>query len=101
MATFRESRPREGPAVARRTRAALAVTTQLYGTTDPTSSVYNEGANWVGVGSGTCNGVAAVVAFGIPILARRTNRKTAHAICLVCGALELLSILALNDPRLL
>jgi maltose/moltooligosaccharide transporter len=47
------------------------------------------------------NGVAAVVAFAIPVLARRTNRKIAHAICLVCGALGLLSILALKDPRYL
>ncbi len=52
-------------------------------------------------GFGAYNGVAAVVAFGIPILARRTNRRIAHAICLVCGALGLLSILVLNDPRLL
>jgi maltose/moltooligosaccharide transporter len=78
-----------------------AVTSHLYGTTDASSALYNEGANWVGVGFGAYNGVAAVVAFGIPILARRTNRRIAHAICLVCGALGLLSILALNDPRLL
>jgi maltose/moltooligosaccharide transporter len=78
-----------------------AVTRHLYGTTDPSSALYNEGANWVGVGFGTYNGVAAVVAFLIPILARRTSRKVAHAICLVCGALGLLSILALEDPRFL
>ncbi len=78
-----------------------AVTSHLYGTTDTTSALYNEGANWVGVGFGAYNGVAAVVAFGIPILARRTNRRIAHAICLVCGALGLLSILVLRDPRFL
>ena len=78
-----------------------AVTSHVYGTTDTTSALYNEGANWVGVGFGMYNGVAAVVAFAIPLLARRTNRKTAHAICLACGALGLLSILALKDPRYL
>jgi maltose/moltooligosaccharide transporter len=78
-----------------------AVTSHVYGTTDTTSALYNEGANWVGVGFGTYNGVAAIVAFGIPLLARRTNRKVAHAICLVCGALGLLSILTLEDPRFL
>ena len=76
-----------------------AVTSHLYGTSDPTSALYNEGANWVGVGFGTYNGVAAVVAFAIPVLARRTSRKIAHAICLACGALGLLSILVLQDPR--
>jgi maltose/moltooligosaccharide transporter len=78
-----------------------AVTSRIYGATDTTSALYNEGANWVGVGFGTYNGVAAVVAFAIPILARRTNRKTAHAICLACGALGLLSILVLENPRYL
>jgi maltose/moltooligosaccharide transporter len=78
-----------------------AVTSHVYGTTDTTSALYNEGANWVGVGFGTYNGVAAVVAFGIPMLARWTSRKTAHAICLACGALGLLSILVLKDPRYL
>ena len=78
-----------------------AVTSHVYGTTDTTSALYNEGANWVGVGFGMYNGVAAVVAFAIPLLARRTSRKAAHAICLVCGAVGLLSILLLEDPRFL
>ena len=43
-----------------------AVTSHLYGTTDTTSPLYNEGANWVGVGFAAYNGVAALVAFGIP-----------------------------------
>jgi maltose/moltooligosaccharide transporter len=78
-----------------------AVTSHVYGTTDTTSALYNEGANWVGVAFGMYNGVAAVAAFAIPLLARRTNRKMAHAVCLVCGAVGLLSILVLKDPRLL
>jgi maltose/moltooligosaccharide transporter len=78
-----------------------AVTRHLYGTTDTTSALYNEGANWVGVAFATYNGVAALVAFTIPVLAKRTSRKLAHAICLVCGALGLLSIFVIADPRLL
>jgi maltose/moltooligosaccharide transporter len=75
------------------------VTSHVYGTSDPTSALYNEGANWVGVGFGTYNGVAAVVAFGIPMLARRTSRKMAHAICLLCGALGLASVYLIPGPR--
>jgi maltose/moltooligosaccharide transporter len=78
-----------------------AVTRHLYHTTDTSSALYNEGANWVGVGFGTYNGVAALVAFAIPVLAARTSRKVAHAICLVCGALGLLSILVIADPTYL
>jgi len=78
-----------------------AVTSHIYGTSDTTSALFNEGANWVGVAFAVYNGVAAVVAFGIPVLAKRTSRKIAHAICLVCGALGLLSIFIISDPRLL
>jgi len=77
------------------------VTSHVYGTTDTTSALYNEGANWVGVGFGTYNGVAAIVAFGIPILARRTSRRIAHAICLLCGAVGLASVYIIPDPRFL
>jgi maltose/moltooligosaccharide transporter len=78
-----------------------AVTSRIYGTTDTASALYNEGANWVGVGFATYNGVAAVVAFAIPVLARKSSRKVAHAICLLCGAAGLLSIFVLKDPRYL
>jgi len=78
-----------------------AVTSHIYHTTDTASALFNEGANWVGVGFAAYNGVAAVVAFAIPVLAKRTSRKVAHAICLVCGALGLLSIFILTDPRYL
>jgi maltose/moltooligosaccharide transporter len=78
-----------------------AVTSHVYHTTDTTSSLFNEGANWVGVGFSTYNGVAAVVAFAIPVLARKTSRKVTHAICLACGAVGLLSVFLLTDPRYL
>jgi maltose/moltooligosaccharide transporter len=77
-----------------------AVTSRIYGTTDTTSALYNEGANWVGVGFAAYNGVAALVAFAIPPLARWSSPKVAHIICLVCGALGLLSIYFISDPRL-
>lgn len=78
-----------------------AVTAHLFGAADATAERYNEGANWVGVGFGVYNGVAALVAFAIPVLARRTSRKIAHAVCLVCGALGLLSILVIKEPNFL
>jgi maltose/moltooligosaccharide transporter len=77
------------------------VTSHVYHTTDTTSALYNEGANWVGVGFGVYNGVAALVAFALPVLARMTNRKVTHAICLVLGALGLLSIFLIAEPRYL
>ena len=78
-----------------------AVTAHIYGTSDASSAAYNEGANWVGVCFAVYNGVAALVAFLIPVLAKRTSRKHAHAICLVAGALGFVSIFFINTPDLL
>jgi len=77
------------------------VTAHIYHTTDTTSAAFNEGANWVGVLFAAYNGIAAVVAFAIPVLARATSRKVAHAICLALGALGFLSIFLISDPTLL
>jgi maltose/moltooligosaccharide transporter len=78
-----------------------AVTSHMYGTTDTSSALYNEGANWVGVGFSAYNGVAALVAFLIPPLARRSSPKIAHVICLICGALGLFSIYFITNPQYL
>ncbi|HEU5217757.1 MAG TPA: MFS transporter [Gemmatimonadales bacterium] len=77
------------------------VTSHIYGTTDTTSALYNEGANWVGVSFAAYNGVAALVAFAIPPLAKWSSPKIAHLICLVCGALGLFSIYFISDPKYL
>jgi len=78
-----------------------AVTNHIYGTSDTTSKLYNDGADWVGILFSVYNGFAAVVAFGLPILAKWTSRKTAHAIALVCGGLGLASFYVVKDPHLL
>ncbi|TVR80399.1 MAG: MFS transporter [Saprospirales bacterium] len=61
-------------------------------------SQYNIGADWVGVAFGIYNGFAALVAFLLPVIARRTNRKITHAIALVGGAIGLISIYFITDP---
>jgi len=78
-----------------------AVTSSIYGTTDTTSQLYNDGADWVGVLFGVYNGLAAVFAFLLPILARHTSRKITHAIALLAGGLGLCSIFLIKDPILL
>jgi maltose/moltooligosaccharide transporter len=78
-----------------------AVTAHIYGTSDTTSALYNEGANWVGVLFGIYNGFAALVAFGLPYLAKFTSRKTTHALSLAIGGLALLSFYIVKDPHLL
>ncbi len=78
-----------------------AVTSHVYGTSDTTSALYNEGANWVGVLFGVYNGFAAIVAFGLPVLAKLTSRKSTHSISLVIGGIGLLSFYLITNPNLL
>jgi maltose/moltooligosaccharide transporter len=78
-----------------------AVTTHIYGTTDSSSALYNTGANWVGVLFATYNGFAALVAFLLPVIAKWTSRKMAHAIALICGGIGLASFYIIRDPHLL
>jgi maltose/moltooligosaccharide transporter len=78
-----------------------AVTGHIYGTSDTTSVLYNEGANWVGVLFGIYNGFAAVVAFGLPVLAKYTSRKITHSISLAIGGMGLLSFYFITNPNLL
>lgn len=77
-----------------------AVTQHMYGSTDTTSELYNEGANLVSGMFGWYNLFAA--GFGLvllPFMARLTNRKITHSIALVVGGLGMGSILILGEPQ--
>lgn len=78
-----------------------AVTNHIYNTDDTTSQVYNDGADWVSVCFGVYNLVAAIVAFGLPVLAKKTSRRVTHMICLILGGLGLISIYFISDPNML
>jgi maltose/moltooligosaccharide transporter len=68
---------------------------------DATSKAYNAGADWVGVLFAVYNGVAALAALLIPLMVQATSRRVSHAVCLVLGALGLLSFLLIREPGLL
>lgn len=76
-----------------------AVTERVFGTTDTSSVAYNEGADWVGVCFAVYSGVAALVAFLLPVLAKKTSRRVTHMIALFCGALGLFSIFFVSEPN--
>ncbi len=75
-----------------------AVTSVHYGSTDPTSAAYNEGANWVGVLFAAYNGFAALAAIVIPRMARALGLRLAHLVNLWLGAAALISIQFFADP---
>jgi maltose/moltooligosaccharide transporter len=78
-----------------------AVTSHIYGTSDTTSILYNEGADWVGICFAVYNGFAAIVAFALPPLAKMLSRKTVHALSLLIGGLSLAGIYLVGNPWLL
>ncbi|MCL5034910.1 MAG: MFS transporter [Bacteroidetes bacterium] len=73
----------------------------IYGATDTASALYNDAANWVGVLMAVYNGFAAIMAFLLVWIARKTNRKTVHAISLICGGIGLASFYVIRDPKML
>jgi maltose/moltooligosaccharide transporter len=78
-----------------------AVAAFHYHAADTASRAYNDGADWVGVLFAIYNGVAALAALVIPLVARATSRKVSHALCLGLGGLGLLSFPLIKDPALL
>ena len=78
-----------------------AVTHHIYGTSDPTSELYNEGADWVGVLIAVYNGFAAIMAFALVWMAKRASRKTVHMISLFAGGIGLASFYIFKNPDLL
>jgi len=78
-----------------------AVTSYHFGSTDPKSDLYNNGADWVGVLFAVWNATAAVVAFILPVLARKVGRVTTHVVCLFIGGLGLISMMLFKEPKLL
>jgi len=78
-----------------------AVTSHIYGTSDTTSVLYNEGADWVGVLFAIYNGFAALIAFALPYFAKWSSRKIVHAASLVIGGISLAGIYFISNPMML
>jgi len=81
--------------------ATPAITSHIYHTSDTTSKLYNEGADWVNVCFSVYNGVSALAALALPIIARATSRRVTHLLCLTAGGLGLISIYFVQSPQLL
>lgn len=78
-----------------------AVTSHIYNTSDTSSAIYNEGADWVGICFAVYNGIAAVIAFLLPVVAKKVTRRITHLLALMCGGIGLISVYFISDPNLL
>lgn len=75
-----------------------AVTAFHFGSSDPQSEAYNEGANWVGFLFGAYNGFSILAALLIPLVVRKLGLKGTHQFNLSLGALGFLSMMLIKDP---
>jgi maltose/moltooligosaccharide transporter len=71
-----------------------AIAQHIYGLApdDTHGQAYQDAGNWVGVIFGVYNLVSAIVAFLLPLIAKKIGRKSTHALCLVLGGIGLISI---------
>lgn len=76
-----------------------AVTEVHFGSSDPSSPEYNEGANWVGVLFAAYNGFAALAAIVIPWMTQRLGLRFSHMINVWLGAAGFISFLFIKDPN--
>ena len=75
----------------------VAVARNVFGAPDESSPLYRAGVEW----GGLCFAMYSVVCFAfaplLPALARAVGRKNAHSLCLLAGALGLLSVAVIHN----
>lgn len=77
---------------------ALKITPEITNRLEFIKKQYNIGADWVTVLFAVYNGVAALVAFLLPVMSRITNRKITHLVCLSLGGLGFISMFFISNP---
>ena len=77
------------------------VAQNVYGTTDTTSKAFQDAGDWVGVMFMVYNGISALAAFLLPVLAAKISRRFTHMVCLILGGIGLISIFFIKDNHTL
>ncbi len=72
-----------------------------FGSSDPTSRAYADGADWVGVLFAIYSGAAALAAFVLPWLSFRIGRRAVHIAGLLSGAAGFALLPVIHAPLLL
>ncbi|WP_426103358.1 MFS transporter [Massilia sp. TSP1-1-2] len=78
-----------------------AVAANVFGTTDAKSDAFQAAGTWVSIMFAVYSGVSALAAFILPVIARKTNRKVLHMICLFIGGASLASIMFITQKEML
>jgi maltose/moltooligosaccharide transporter len=79
----------------------VAVAHNVFGAPDEKSPLYREGIEWGGVCFSMYSVVTFFFSFVLVSLSQRTSRKLIHTVCLLCGAVGLLSVSVIHNKWLL
>jgi maltose/moltooligosaccharide transporter len=79
----------------------VAVAHNVFGAVDQASPTYTPGVEWAGGCFAVYSAVCFVFSFALPKLAESIGRKNTHSLCLVCGAVGLLSVAVIHNKWIL
>ena len=80
---------------------AVAVAHNVFGAHSPADPAYTEGIIWAGYCSGIYNAVCFLVSPLLPSLVNRVGKRGTHSLCLIAGAIGLISIAFIHNQWLL
>jgi maltose/moltooligosaccharide transporter len=78
-----------------------AVARTVFNATDESSAVYTKGVEFAGLTLSYYNLITFIFALFIPLIAKKLGRKYTHALCLLGGAIGLISVRFIHTPVLL
>lgn len=78
-----------------------AIAHHIYGlpVNDTHSATYQQAGDWVGILFGIYNGVSAIFAFMLPVIAKNIGRKLTHSTSLIIGGIGLISMYFMPDEN--
>jgi maltose/moltooligosaccharide transporter len=78
-----------------------AVARNIFHATSETDPLYGEGTNFGGLTLSFYNVVTFLFAFILPFIANKLGRKLTHSLCLLCGAIGLISVAFVENKYML
>ena len=79
----------------------VAVARNVFAAASEKAPEYTAGVEWAGICFGMYSAVCFVFSFFLPPMAKRLGRKNTHSVCLLAGALGLLSVSVIHNKFLL
>ena len=80
---------------------AIAVAYHVFGAKTDTDPAFGDGKDFAGLTLSFYNVVTFAFAFVLPSIADKLGRKTTHALCLLIGAMGLISVAFVHDKNML